>query len=137
MKIVRFSAVGNFGVPIDNPEQISDTAGIISLMGAYSLQGSEVTDDLQDITPYYWQDPTFRYYLSRRGVSGPAVIDLMPRHHDSSAFVILPSNRESLLGIEMPQRTIEIPTNHLQMAVVGLGPRFPGQLCIHELITVQ
>jgi hypothetical protein len=134
MKIVRYSAIENFGVPIDSPEHVGSTQRLMDLMRAYSIEGKEIPTELTDITPYYWRNPTFRYYLSRRSINGPAVIDLMPRYNDSATTTF-----ESIApGINISgfteKRTYEIPTYKGAMAIIGPGPRFIGQLCVHELI---
>ena len=134
MNIVRFSAVENFGVPIDNPVDVADESRLIKLMRSYSIKSQEVSTELTDITPYYWQNPTFRYFLSRRGGSGPAVVDLMPRHHDSSAAVFGSVIPGVAISGELKQRTFEIPTEMPTLAIMGPGPRFIGQICVHELI---
>jgi hypothetical protein len=134
MEVVRFSAVEIFGVPMDSPEQINTISKLVKLMGAYSVHAQEVSAELTDITPYYWQNPAFRYYLSRKDASGPAVIDVMPRHNDSATFLIAPLERDALIGIETPERSIEIPTQQECMVIGGPGPRYGGHLCIHELI---
>jgi hypothetical protein len=134
MQIVRFSAIENFGVPIDKPNDIANSRGLINLMLAYSIAATEVSAELTDITPYYWKNPAFRYYLSRRNSDGPAVIDMMPRHNDSMTEIIGSLIPDITIHGETKKRTYEIPTNEGSMAIIGPGPRFAGQLCVHELI---
>ncbi len=41
------------------------------------------------------------------------------------------------VGIKAGIRQIEIPNDAPGMIIVGPGPRFTGQLCVHELIAYQ
>jgi hypothetical protein len=134
MNVLRYSAIPKFGVPMDSLKNASGNNQLTALLSAYSIEGMEVTTELTDITPYYWRNPNFRYYLSRENERGPVVVDIMPRHRDSSAFIVTGMGREGLMGIETPDRTIEIPTDQAAMGILGPGPRFAGQICLHELI---
>jgi hypothetical protein len=134
MKVVRFSAVENFGVPIDNPELVNAPEKIAALMRAYSVPAKEVAQELTDITPYYWESNSMRYFLSRRGADGPAVVDLMPQHAGATAFMIEDSDTGPRYAGELKPATIVVPGNIPAFAVAGEGPRFVGQVCIHEFI---
>jgi hypothetical protein len=134
MDIVRFSAVEVFGIPIDKPETLGSTQRMVKLLGAYSVQPLEITTDVLDITPYYWDNPTFRYFLSRNKEGNSAVVDLMPCRDNSSASIITPLSRNLLLEIDTPLRSVEIPTLQETVAILGPSPRFGGQICLHELV---
>jgi hypothetical protein len=136
MKVLRFSAIENFGVPLDNPEEVSDIEQLIGLMEAYSIVPQDVSTGMDDETPYYWKNPEFKYFLSRDKEDGPVVIDLMPRKKDSATYLadIDADDPNYLVGLELPLRTIEIPASVPAFAIAGPGPRFAGQLCVHELI---
>lgn len=134
MNVVRFSAVKSFGVPIESPDHTSSTKKLIALMRSYSAEELDISSEITDITPYYWENTVFRYYLSRRGEEGPAVIELVPRHHDSQAHAISSIAPGLAIGTEFETRTIVVPTAQEAMAIGGPGPRYAGQVCVHELI---
>jgi hypothetical protein len=137
MHVERFSAVEIFGVPMDNPEDMTDVEKIVRLMGAYGIRGTEVTTELIDITPYYWTKNVFRYYLSRESEDSQAVIDIMPRYHDSTAYLVTSIDQDTLIGLRTPKRTIKIPTEQPALGVVGPSPRYLDHICIHEFIAVS
>jgi hypothetical protein len=135
MNVLRYSAVKEFGIPLDDLRGPSHPTEVATLLSSvYSIEGKEVSTELTDITPDYWDDPDFRYYLSREREDGPVVVDVMPRFHNSSAFVAIGMDRERLIVAQTPERTVEIPTQQPAMGILGVSPRLAGQICLHELI---
>ncbi len=129
MAIQRYSAIGSFGVPLDNGDGPKNDASLRVLFDAYDIEGQEVPEiDTLDITPYYWDNPNFRYFMSRNSETDPVVIDLMPRHKGSEAF--MPLGQFVLAGI----RRIVIPGIQKTVAIAGPSPRFRNMICIHEAI---
>lgn len=131
MNVVRFSAIGNFGVPIDSENDIENPARLVALMHSYGIEGTEIATEITDITPFYWKNSVYQYMLSRR--NNGATVDLLPRHDDSQAYLI--GNTNGLdYAAESPVRTYVIPGDIVALPIAGLGPRFAGKICIHELI---
>ena len=133
MRFVRYSAVPQFGVPVDNMESLSNAGSMIRLMEAYSIEPVEIPTEPTDITPYYWRTPDFRYFASLAHPEGPAVVDMLPNKDgaENYTFGLIPG-----VVIEGMRRT-EVPTDVAGQAIVGPSPRFPDLLiCMHELITV-
>jgi hypothetical protein len=114
MAVVRYSATDIFGIPLDNPEAMTGLETLVELMEAYSIEPREVKNrEPIDITPYFWQKPNFRYWLSSPK-RGRAQVDLMP------------------------VRTIYIPEPARSTAIIGGGsPRFAGELCLYEAVVLQ
>lgn len=111
-----------------------DADGLLRLLSAYGVEGQDVSKEATDITPYYWKNPTFRYYLSLAHPEGPAVVELLPRHDDSEIHLLAPLG-DSTVGINLPGvRRIEVPTDQDMMAIAGTSPRYPGKFCVHELV---
>jgi hypothetical protein len=134
MNVLRYSAAKEQGVPIDRLKQASHPLVTASLLSSiYSIEGEEVPMGLIDITPSYFDDPEFRYFVSRNGEDSPVVVDLMPRHHNASAY-ILTSNRNDLITVETPLRTIEIPTDQPAAGILAPSPQAAGQILLHELL---
>jgi hypothetical protein len=132
MQFVRFSAVEQFGVPLGVSEQ-PDNATVARLLAEYSVEPQEISPELTDITPYYWREPDFRYFLSMSQPEGPAVLDMMPAKRDSTSFDVM-EVAGTVFAAERSQRSIVIPTDHDVALITGYSPRYTGQLCIHELI---
>ena len=85
-----------------------------------------------DITPYFWKNSNFRYMLSKPS-QNVAHVDLLPNVKGATT-VLMAKN----IGIEVPVRTIRIPTDQDLMVIVGGGsPRFAGEICIFEVITSE
>ncbi len=129
MTFRRYSAVKQFGVPIDIDNARPAALDVEKLMRMYDIEPEEVPTESTDITPYYWQNPAFQYFASMAHPEGPAIVELLPRHTDSSNFVT-----RGRLVVATEVRQIEIPNQQEALAIVGPGPRFAGQLCIHEAI---
>ncbi|HSX33477.1 MAG TPA: hypothetical protein VLF91_04025 [Candidatus Saccharimonadales bacterium] len=137
MRIVRYSALEMFGMPIDKSEYGADPERLRQLMEVYSIEPTEVPVDTRDITPYYWRRPLFRYFMSRTVADGPVVMDMMPVQADSAALeVATPVPNVTIIG-ETAVRSYAIPRDIPGIAIVGPGPRFREQLCVHELIVYR
>lgn len=134
MSLQRYSAVEMFGAPLEGGDGIS-VAQMLVLMSAYDIEPQEVPSEPTDITPYYWKNPNFRYYVTLAHPEGPAVVDLLPRHVDSDTY-LLQKVGDFAVGLHVPEvRRIEIPTDEQALAIIGPGsPRFPDKVCLHELI---
>lgn len=134
MNVVRFSAVKIFGVPLDNPEQYDSPKKTIDLVRAYGLEAEEVPAETTDITPFYWENRVFDYRLSREEPDGEAVINMLPRHDNSSAHILGSTAAGSVFAVETNRRNIRVPNDQEVFALAGPGPRFQGQMCLHEVI---
>ena len=134
MRFDRYSAVGIFGAPIDKGIDPSDREPLVRLMNNYGIEAHPVPQDSTDITPYYWRNPMFRYFLSMAHPEGPAIVELLPRHDDSMTLEI---GQIAGIGycIKDEVRKVEVPTDQRALAIVGPSPRFPGEFCVHELVT--
>jgi hypothetical protein len=132
MHVFRYSAVEIFGIAIDSPKQLHPMRAL-DLMNGYSVDPVEVPVETRDITPYYFRNNKFRYFLSRERPDGPAAVELMPVHHDSE-YVSTTVIGDTLIFEREPVRTLEIPTQLPGFMLVGSSPRFAGQACLHELI---
>lgn len=135
MSLQRYSAVEMFGAPIEGAKGV-DAEHLVEVFSSYGIAPQTLPSEPTDITPYYWQNSTFRYYLTLAHPEGPAVVDLLPRHADSETYLLLQHIGDSAINLLIPGlRHIEIPTDQQAMALVGPGPRFPDKICVHELIT--
>lgn len=128
MAIERYSAIPNFGVPIDDLAQIKTRDDIVGLFGAYNIDAQAIPIDTEDITPYYWRNPRFRYYMTRTSRLSPVDIEMLPTADDSESYI--PLGDIVIEGI----RRITVPTDQQVVMIAGPGPRFPGMICIHEAI---
>ena len=134
MAFQRYSAVEMFGAPIDDgmsPENVDELFG---LMAAYGFGGQDISREPTDITPYYWRNPGFRYFLSLAHPEGPALVELLPIRDDSEVARLDVDDDEAALTVLPDKRTIEIPTDTKVYAMIGGSPRFAGKMCLHELI---
>lgn len=132
MSLARYSAVSQFGVPIENPADLKDPDTVLGLMSSYSIEGEEIPREPTDITPYYWRANKFRYYVSLAHPEGPAIVELLPCDADSETYSLAKSRS---LDLQLEHvRTIIIPDDQEMMIIGGLGPRYAGCLCIHEVI---
>lgn len=133
MSLQRYSAVHMFGAPIEGIEG-RDGSQLVDLMAAYNIEPQEVPTEPTDITPYYWMNPNFRYFVSMAHPEGPAIVDLLPRHTDTEMYLLQRIGGKAV-GLHLPDvRHIEIPTDEISLAIVGPSPRFPDKLNVHELI---
>lgn len=134
MSLQRYSATHMFGAPIEGVDG-HNTRQLVELLAAYDVEPQEVPREPTDITPYYWKNPNFRYYVSLAHPEGPAVVDLLPRHTDIDMY-LLQRIGDFAVGLQIPDvRHIEIPTDEMGLAIIGPSPRFPDKLNVHELIT--
>lgn len=129
MEIKRFSAADIFGIPMENPESVRTRAGVLALLGAYDIQGQDVPADVIDITPYYWQKHKFNYLMTRQHEDGPAQVEFMPTSANSETYTLA-----GRMFVQATVRNIIIPTNQEMFIILGPGPRFGDQVCIHEAI---
>ncbi len=135
MRAVRFSAVEMFGIPLKEPDNL-DPRILQGLMSAYSITSQEVPEDPTDITPYYWSDAPSRYFLSKATPPNLAVVEWMPKRTNSTTKVEVMAGSVAIASYEAPIRALYIPTNVENFAITGESPRFAGQTCLHELITL-
>lgn len=136
MRIYRYSAVNMFGIPLDNPEKITQEDGLVKILDSYGIEPEPVPSDPTNITPYYWKNNNLVYFTSRADPDGPVVIDLLPKHADVEAYLM--GRVGPAVVVASGIRRIEIPTDQDSMAIIGAGsPRFAGQLCLHEFITAR
>lgn len=129
MTIRRYSAVENFGVPIEKGAFPTDASDILKLMEAYGVEETTVPEDPTDITPYYWSAPELRYFLSRPNSDRDEVVIDFLTVNQNSATVHFGAPED-----EPEMRRLVLPTMQESMAITGASPRFAGQLCIHEAI---
>jgi hypothetical protein len=134
MNVLRFSAVETFGVPVDSGQQVETPQKTIELMRQYSAHEEEIPADRTDITPYYWENNSMRYFLSSLGATGLAVVEMQPKHEFASAIGVSYSLETGPTMREMEPSTLVIPEDMALFAMAGNSPRFTGQICIHELI---
>jgi len=130
MAIQRFSAIANFGVPIDGTSSFVSVEETVRLFGAYDIEGQDVPVDVIDITPYYWERPLFRFFMSRNSPESPVQIDFLPTDDDSRVY------EPGLFGglaLSGTRRTM-VPNDQPVMLLSGPSPRFSNLLCIHEAI---
>jgi len=132
MRIERYSATAMFGVPVDNPANLREPADLLRLFGAYDITGQPIATELTDITPYYWQQPQFRYLMSRASANGPVEVDFMPTT-DRSEMYLTGIFDEPTLAVQGLRRMV-IPTMEPMVVIAGGSPRFVGQVCVHEAI---
>lgn len=131
MPIIRYSAIEQFGVPVENHD-IRNAGAIAQLMNLYDIESSVVDSNNEDypidITPHYWASPLFRLFLNLVDVDN-ATVDLMPTKNITQfrdAFTSRP--------IKGPQLSYRIgPADRPSMLVGGHSPRFIGK-CIHEFV---
>ncbi len=131
MAFIRFSATERFGIPIKDASEVSSAYDCVKLLERNNLEPTEITDPGPlDITPYYWKRPNFRHMLSKP-LDDIVKIDFIPTTV-TSEFVALLNTTSDLV---VPVRTIEIPTDQDMFALAGgSSPRYPGSLCIFEVI---
>jgi hypothetical protein len=125
----RYSATSVFGIPF-NPEDLTVRGKLFELVDAYNIEPQELPTEATDITPYYWQNPSYRYFLSLKEKTGLAIVELMPMNDDSELKIYSPEST----GVT-PIRTIELPTQQETFLLTGGSPRFKDSLCIHEIVT--
>lgn len=136
MRVQRFSAIEQFGVPVDDEKMLHSAQGMLRLMSQYGIEGTEIPDEVTDITPPYWEKNKFKYMLSRVRPDGPAVVELLPVYSDSQTTLVLGDSPEGLVTVPIQVRRFEIPTDQEAFPVLGPGPRYAGQLCVHELVSI-
>jgi hypothetical protein len=134
----RYSAVGIFGVPMDNPEilLVPGGQGIIDLMGQYGVDPQPLAEDITDITPYYATNLQFSYFLHYSKAANLATVELMPRNDRAIVKELYEVTSEAKLD-ESDIRTVRIETPKDMFALIKASPRFGSMPCIHELITCQ
>lgn len=139
MRVERYSAIEMMGVPIDgkqDDELIYSARGLLRLMSRYGIEGTEIPDDLIDITPPYWEKNKFKYMLSRVRPDGPAVVELLPVHSDSQTDLVVAGSTDYVVTTPYHLRRIEIPTDQDAFPLIGPSPRFAGKLCVHEVVSL-
>lgn len=135
MEFVRISATNIFGVPIDSTEVLKSSSMALSWIRQYhGVEEYEVEEGPLDITPHYWMPPVmsprFRYMLSLE--PDRALVELLPTTYRSVMYQIMPLSPD----VDLDLRTITVPTDQEVVAIIGKGPRYAGQVCVHELIAV-
>lgn len=131
MTFNRYSAIPNFGVPVDNPEAIRDHLSLIRLMGQYGITAEDVPTDLTDITPYYWPGNPLRFFVSRPKPEGPVELDIMPAEEGVQPLMAVSGMNVGIIGV----KSIKIPDNVPAFAITGRSPRFSDDIvCVHEMI---
>ncbi len=134
----RYSAVPMFGVPIGRGE-LADPGNdaAIGLMRRYSIDPQPVPRERTCITPNYFTSNKFLAYVQLMHPEGPVVVDLVPKE---LGFTTIKLNVLPGLGFATATTgitRIELPTDQPGFAMVGGSPRFPGQLCLHEVIVCR
>lgn len=112
----------------------SDHNSMAKLMRAYGIEPQDITSKATDITPYYWENPSFRYSTFLAHPEGPIAVEIQPTHQDAGAFFIGRVASAGYLIGETNIRRIEVPSHIPAVAITGSSPRFPDNLCVHELI---
>lgn len=139
MRVERFSAADMMGVPIDgkkDAELLYSARGLLSLMSRYQIEGTEISDELTEITPPYWEKNKFKYMLSRVRPDGPAVVELLPVHSDSKTDLVVARSWDWVVTTPYHLRRIEIPTGQDAFPLIGPSPRFAGMICVHEVVSL-
>lgn len=131
MPIIRYSAIEQFGVPVEN-NSTGNAERIAKLMDRHGIEPSVVDlncDYPIDITPYYWPRPIFRFFLSLVDADN-ATMDLMPVHDGTQLQNVFTSQ-----VIKGPELSYHVgPANRPGALVGGFSPKFAGR-CIHEFVT--
>ena len=135
MPITRYSAAEIFGVPLENRSDVQNVGTIVAVMKEHGVGGQVVTEEgPENITPPYWRDPV-TYWLK---LVSPelAEIHILPKDLDAGgyAFTKIGAYTAVFSGV----RLIEIPTDQPSVLIASRGsPRYPGQICAHEIITAE
>lgn len=127
------------GVPIDgkkDTELLYSARGLLSMMSRYHIEGTEIPDEVTEITPPYWEKNKFKYMMSRVRPDGPAVVELLPVYSDSQTDMVVARSENWVLTTPYHLRRIEVPTDQDAFPLIGPSPRFAGMLCVHELVTI-
>lgn len=138
MKFVRYSASEMFGVPLDNmfEKPGAEQEDFMRLLGYYGIGPQEIEREPVDITPYYWRNPDFRYFLSLAHPEGPAVLEMLPNKDGVENMVRVQVPSYGAVEVEGIRR-LEIEAPGAMRVIIGGSPRFQDQLCLHELITCE
>lgn len=137
----RYSAVPIFGVPLDKLETLTaKTSGdslkwLLGLMCEYQVEPTDLPEGITDITPYYGAGANFRYFLDHPE-RNTANIYLMPNKDGARAQSVTGAKDDKLVfGDDI--RTIHMPSDQDVFAITGFGPRYPGTICLHEMIVYK
>ena len=136
MLVQRFSAVEMFGAPIDDRELLYSARGLLSLMSRYSIEGTDVPEELTEITTPYWDKHKYTYWLSRPDASGPATVEMRPVYDDSQMNLVLGETPAGLITVPYSLQRVEVPADQEAFPLIGPSPRFAGQLCVHEVVSL-
>lgn len=134
MRVQRFSAAEQFGVPIDDNRELYSVRGLLGLLGRYGVEGTDISDEVTEITPPYWTKNKFTYHLSQARPDGPAVVELRPVYEDAQTIEILAMTALGDVTVEVDFRRIEVPTDQAAFPLIGPSPRYAGKLCLHEAV---
>lgn len=136
MRVQRFSAIEMFGVPVDDRSLLYSARGLLRMMSQYGIEGTEIPEALTDITPPYWDDNKYTYHISRQSPDGPVAVELRPVYEDSQMELVLGKSPEGLIKVPYSLERMEVPTDQAAFPVLGPGPRFGAQLCVHEVVAL-
>lgn len=137
----RYSAVPILGVPLDKPTEqlVQPVDEIEQLMGWYGVESEPLPEGLTDITPFYWWDSNTAmstYALEHDSGSGLAVVHIMPK---KIGTVVIESStgQKGAPFMATERRSVRLPNDTTAQMIVGGSPRWPGKLCLHELIVYK
>jgi hypothetical protein len=136
MKVQRFSAVEMMGVPIEDRKLLYSARGLLSMMSRYSIEGTEIPEELTEITPPYWDKNKYTYWLSQPDPNGPATVEMRPVYDDSQMNIVLGETPAGLVTVPYNLQRMVIPTDQEAFPLIGPSPRFAGQLCVHEVVSL-
>lgn len=136
MIVQRFSATEMMGAPIDDRNLLYSARGLLSMMNRYSIEGTEIPEELTEITPPYWDKNKYTYWLSRPDPNGPATVEMRPVYDDSQMELVLGQTSAGLTKVPFNLQRMVIPTDQEAFPLIGPSPRFTGQLCVHEVVSL-
>jgi hypothetical protein len=129
------------GVPLDKPieQLVQPVPELERLMDQYGVEPELLPEGLTDITPYYWRDSSTAmstYALEHDPGLGLAVVHIMPKQIGT---VVVESSigQKGASFIATERRSVRLPNDTTAKMIVGGSPRWPGKLCLHELIVYK
>lgn len=106
------------------------------MMSRYGIEGTEIPEELTEITPPYWDKNKYTYWMSRPGSDGPATVEMRPVYEDSQMGLVLGETPAGLVTVPYNLQRMVIPTEQEAFPLIGPSPRFTGQLCVHEVVSL-
>jgi hypothetical protein len=136
MNVKRYSAAEIMGVPTGKTIEKTRESSLFR-MKVYGIWGQEVPVDLVDITPPYWNNTKYRYYLSRQ--DGPVTVDLIAVDDNLRQLneIHYEDGDTRKFVSKLALKSVIIPTNQTGFMIAGNNPLHPKREFIHELIVAE